>query len=100
MKKLVILSLAWAFVFTVPELSAGSPTETYFNQEVAQNKVTILGGGYSKDTWKVFYHRKEIKEASANSFTYLDGEYGKDNWKVFYKGTPPLKKPLPVHLVI
>ncbi|MCD8166390.1 MAG: DKNYY domain-containing protein [Bacteroides sp.] len=88
MKKLVILLFVWAFVFTVPELSAGSPTETYSNPEIAQNKVTILGGGYAKDTWKVFYKGKVVKEASANSFTYLDGEYGKDTWKVFYKGIP------------
>ena len=45
-----------------------------------------LGGGYGKDNWKVFYAGQEVKGASASSFEGLGGGYGKDNWKVYYRG--------------
>jgi hypothetical protein len=43
---------------------------------------TILGDGYSKDSWDVFYMGKKVDGASANSFQSLGGGYGKDSWNV------------------
>ena len=43
-------------------------------------------GGYTKDSWRVYYRGREVKGASASSFEGLGGGYGKDNWKVYYRG--------------
>ena len=43
-------------------------------------------GGYTKDSWSVYYRGRKVEGASASSFADLGGGYGKDNWKVFYEG--------------
>ena len=45
-----------------------------------------LGGGYSKDSWTVYYRGRKVDGASAMTFESLGNGYGKDAWKVFYRG--------------
>lgn len=45
-----------------------------------------LGGGYSKDSWTVYYREREVEGAAAGSFVSLGGGYGKDAWTVFFQG--------------
>ena len=46
----------------------------------------MLGGGYAKDSWSVYYRGRKVEGVSASSFEYLGGGYGKDPWKVVYQG--------------
>ncbi|CAF4680670.1 unnamed protein product [Rotaria socialis] len=48
--------------------------------------MTTLDGGYSKDSWTVYYMGKKVDGASANSFQSLGSGYGKDSWHVYYMG--------------
>lgn len=47
---------------------------------------SLGGGGYGKDNWNVYFQDRKVPSASANSFESLGGGYGKDNWNVYFAG--------------
>ena len=62
-------------------------TYLYGERQRANAKMTrTLGGGYSKDSWTVYYREREVEGAAAGSFVSLGGGYGKDAWTVFFQG--------------
>src|SRR5690606_42112219 len=52
--------------------------------DASSSSFKYLGGGYAKDAWNVFYRGALLRGASASSFKYVKNEYGKDSWKIFY----------------
>ena len=46
-----------------------------------------LGGGYAKDSFRVYYLGEMLKGCMASSFEILEGGYAKDSFNVYYRGT-------------
>lgn len=54
--------------------------------DATASSFTLLGRGYAKDSFRVFYKGKKIDGATASSFVVLDNGYAKDNFSTYYKG--------------
>ncbi len=46
----------------------------------------VLGGGYGKDAWTVYYCGRKVEGAAAQSFVVLGRGYAKDAWRVYFEG--------------
>lgn len=86
MKKLIIIFiLCLPLVLDVGLFAQNNGRDRRYRKEevnVSKND-NLLGGGYVKDHWSVYYNGRELKGASASSFVYLGGGYAKDSWTVF-----------------
>lgn len=45
-----------------------------------------LGGGYAKDSFRVFYCGEEVKGAMASSFKYTGDGYAEDTFDAYFRG--------------
>src|SRR5690606_40454586 len=98
-----MINLILFYVFGFFYSSDRASTVELFHQKplytfgVSNQDFKELGGGYSKDSFKVYFQGKVVPDASSSSFKYLGGGYAKDTWNVFYRGA--LLKGASLHLL-
>lgn len=46
----------------------------------------MLGDGYARDNWTVYFDGVKIDDASLGSFKVLRDGYARDNWNRYYLG--------------
>ena len=67
-----------------PRMPSGCSTEDKRWKVVSS--FTLLGKGYAKDTFNVFYRGQKMEGATSSSFVILDNGYAKDAFNTYYNG--------------
>lgn len=55
-------------------------------KDVAVTSFKVLGEGYAKDAWNVYYDGLKVENASAGSFEVLRDGYARDTWNTYCRG--------------